>query len=163
MFKKKIFLKKILSYNILNKMSTTANFRIDPNQYLGEFNSQYRDELYSLALSNPTKYFKFRKEASKYIREEGLKNIYHVIYDALNTGTKSAGGRSTGVPIGPHMPDGGPRLSEKHINQIALSASETLNKIFDEIMSQIAPLDYKEIANSRLKIHGENNQINTGL
>jgi len=141
-------------------MTDTANFRINVNQFLGQKNSEYRDELYSLALSSPKEYFAFRKEASEFIRTEALKNIYNVIYDALNTGKRYESGRTTDKVLGPKMPDGGPQVSEKIINEIALSASKTLNSILDEVMEHIAPLDYKSIANSRLKISGESSQIN---
>ena len=138
----------------------TANFRINVNQFLGQKNAEYRDELYSLALSSPKDYFEFRKKASEFIRTEALKNLYNVIYDALNTGVKYKDGRTSTELLGTKMPTGGPQVSEKIINEIALSASKTLNSILDEVMEHIAPLDYKSIANSRLKISGESSQIN---
>ena len=141
-------------------MSETANFRINVNQFLGQKNAEYRDSLYSLALSSPKEYFEFRKKASEFIRTEALKNLYNVIYDALNTGMRYEG-RTTTKPLGTKMPDGGPQVSEKIINEIALSASKTLNSILDEVMEHIAPLDYKTIANQRYKVAGEASQILT--
>ena len=135
--------------------TNTANFRVNVSQFLGQKNAEYRDSLYSLALSKPTEYFTFRKEASSYIKEEALKNLYNVIYDALNTGKKTG----TGVSIGSNMPAGGPQVSEKIINEIALSAAKTLNAILDEVMEHIAPLDYKTIANQRYKVAGEASEI----
>jgi len=135
--------------------TNTANFRVNVSQFLGQKNAEYRDSLYSLALSKPTEYFTFRKEANAYIKEEALKNLYNVIYDALNTGKRTV----TGANIGSFMPAGGPQVSEKIINEIALSAAKTLNAILDEVMEHIAPLDYKTIANQRYKIGGEASEI----
>jgi hypothetical protein len=133
----------------------TANFRVDVTQYLGQKNAQYRDELYSMALSNPTKYFAYRKETSEHIRTEALKNLYNVLYDALNTGTKYP----SGVSISDKMPCA-PALSEKTINENCLSASKTLNSILDQVMEELCPLDYKSLANARYKVSGEASQIN---
>ena len=40
---------------------STANFRVNVSQFLGQKNAEYRDNLYSLALSKPTEYFTDRK------------------------------------------------------------------------------------------------------
>jgi len=135
------------------------NFRVDPNQYLNQTHSLYRNSLYSVALSNPTKYFKYQKEVNDYVRTEALKNLYNTIYDALNSGCRVG----TTNPISNALPTGtptAPKVSEKLINEIALSAASTLNEILDGVLEMICPIDYNTLSNNRLKIAGESNQIN---
>ena len=134
------------------------NFRVDPNQYLNQTHSLYRNSLYSVALSNPTKYFKYQKEVNDYVRTQAIQNLYNTIYDALNTGTKVGGA----VLISNALPQGtptAPKVSEKLINEISLSAASTLNSILDEVLEMICPIDYNTLANNRLKISGESNKI----
>jgi len=132
-----------------------ANFHIKTSSYLGINYSNYRDFLYGQALSDPQSYFSYRRDANEYIKTEATRNLYDVIFYALTSGKKMEGGVLTANDLSADMPPGGPNLPEQLVNQLALSAARTLDKIMTEIMEYIAPLDYRSIANKRLETIGE--------
>ena len=52
-----------------------------------------------------------------------------------------------------------PSYPKQLINEFALGASKTLDKIFDEAVEIILPLDYKKIAEKSLEVKGSGSKI----
>jgi hypothetical protein len=125
------------------------NLRIDPNIYLGLSYSKFRNEIFKQALVNPSGYYDLRSKCEKELQTEAIKNLYDVIYFTLSKGTTGDGTGDLGFPCEPCVPI-------QKINEIALSACETLNQILqDEILELLLPLDYNKLMESRLRAKGE--------
>ena len=136
-------------------MSDYANFKVDVPQYLGFELEAFRDKLFSLAISEPSKYFRIREQVVKHVKTEAVKNLYETIFNTLKYGKVSKNGAwiASEMPFSPSVPD-------VHINQIALSAAKTLNRILDEeVLDLLIPIDYKQIATKRLTLKGEANVV----
>lgn len=134
-------------------MSSSMNFKIDTSSYLGQQYDGYKNELLGVALANPSKYFKIRKNVVDYVKKEAVKNLYDVIYYTLKEGKKTDGSK-----IDDELPEG-PEVPPIEINEIALTASRTLNKILDEVLEKIVPVSYKDLAGQRLMMKGEANAL----
>ena len=53
-----------------------TRFEVDTNDYLGFKYEEYRNEMYALALSKSSDYFKLRKDALGKVKNEAIKDIY---------------------------------------------------------------------------------------
>jgi len=136
-------------------MTTTGAeiFRIDANQYLGHSFESYRDYLFSLAISDPSKYFKIREAVVTHVKREAVKNLYQTLFNTLIYGKKTG---PTGAWISQDLQKE-PQVPSAKVNEICLSAAKTLDHILDEVLDLIVPLDYKTIATRRLTLQGEAN------
>ena len=131
-----------------------SQFRIDPNAYLGHNYASFRDKLFSLAIADPKKYFAIREEVVRKTKQNAVKQLYETIFDVMDQGTVD------GNPIVtvPGLPAGfvfSPKVPPQKINEVSLSAAKTLDKILDDILEIVVPLDYKSIAAKRLAVTGE--------
>ena len=54
----------------------TTRFEVDTNGYLGFKYEEYRSEMYALALSKPSDYFKLRKDVLGKVKTEAIEDIY---------------------------------------------------------------------------------------
>ena len=134
----------------------TANFKIDTAQYLGQLYGLYRDEAFSLAIGNPSSYFQYRKRVVDYVKTKAIKNLYDVIYNVLVNGDETdANGTPANKPFGDDFNLSIPNVPEARVNEIALSAAKTLDRILDEVLDLVCPLDYHTIASKRLEMKGE--------
>lgn len=132
-------------------MAEQAIFRIDVNAYLGHNYNLFRDKLFSLAIGSPSQYFSLREEVVKKVKEQAVKNLYETIFDIMVHGeVDGAAIEVAGVDF-----EFVPNVPPQKVNEMSLSAAKTLDKILDDILEIICPLDYKSIASKRLSMHGE--------
>jgi hypothetical protein len=132
---------------------TDNNFRVSTSNYLGSDFEGYCDDVYALALSKPEQYFAIRKQVLKEVKMGAVRNLYSTFYNVLSKGegTDEAGNpKGMSAPAGVFFRESPPSYPNQKINEFALSAAKTLSKIVDECVEILLPLDYKDIAKTRL-------------
>ena len=131
----------------------TTNFKIDTSDYLGMNHEAYKTKLFQLALTHPDDYFKLRELVLERVKKNAVSNQYDVFYNLL-----SEGKTSNNSPIVPEFVDlFQPCVPLQETNQFALKASKTIDAICEEAVELLIPMDYKEIAEKRLKKRTEGN------
>ena len=136
----------------------SQNFKLDTTDYLGISYTSYKNDLMQLALTNPNQYYELRKNVLEAVKIKAISNLYDTIYSVLTDGEVSNGvsaaGNATAAGIfKPHYP-------KQEVTKVALSASQTMQKIIDDVVDIILPLDYTELAKQRLARKGEARGIN---
>ena len=130
------------------------DFKVDTSNYLGQDYKVFKEYVYGLALSQPSKYFDLRQKVIKDCKTAIVKDMYVIIYNMLNEG-KNKGNNVIDGEFATHPPS----YPKQLINEFALGASKTLDKIFDEAVEIILPLDYKKIAEKSLEVKGSGSKI----
>ena len=132
-----------------------AQFKIDTSSYLGLSYNEYRDDIYSMAIGNPSDYFKMRKEVVTKIKNDAISQLYNTIFSALSEGQDKDGNPLSAYMVDRDRNELFPRVPPVKINEISLSAAKTLSAILEEVTELIVPLDYKSLSASRLALKGE--------
>ena len=134
----------------------TTNFKIDTGDYLGIAHEAYKTRLFQLALTKPDDYFKLREEVLAKVKRDAVATQYDVYYNLLSEGTDSNGGPlvTVNTSLAPYFK---PCVPLQETNQFALKASKTIDAICEEAIEMLIPMDYKEIAEKRLKKRTEGN------
>jgi len=130
------------------------NFKIDPSNYAGIDHEAYRSDMLQLALSQPTVYTQLRKDVLQTVKKEAV-NTQYAIYYNLHTKEQNPDGGSVlsrtssrGLGSGP-SPVFNPRVPNQIVNEFALKASKTIDRIAEEAIEMILPADWKQIADNR--------------
>lgn len=133
---------------------STDRFAVTPSNYLGFEYEEYKNDLYALALSKPSEYFKLRKEVVKSVKTDAVGDIYKTFTRILSEGQNATGNRDIIVENGnTHRP----KYPAQEISKIALKAARTLDDILEDVIDIILPNDFKQLANQRaVKISNEN-------
>jgi hypothetical protein len=134
------------------------NFKIDPSNYAGIDHEAYRADMLQLALSQPTVYTQLRKDVLQAVKKEAVNSQYAIYYYLLTAGCKpSPDGKRVGDSVlnfngsnsagqarvfVPHVPN-------QVVNEFALKASKTIDRIAEEAIEMILPADWKQIADNR--------------
>ena len=131
------------------------NFKINPADYAGIDHEAYRSDMLQLALTQPTEYTKLRKELLNIVKKTAVNSQYAIYYYLLTVGQEAGtgdGGNSilknakleeaTKDMFVPHVPS-------QIVNEFALKASKTIDKIAEEAIEMILPADWKQIADNR--------------
>jgi hypothetical protein len=132
------------------------NFKIDPADYAGIDHESYRSDMLQLALSSPTEYTKLRKEVLNIVKKKAVNSQYAIYYYLLTAGQESGTGdggdsilkRSTAVQDATKDMFV-PKVPAQIVNEFALKASKTIDKIAEEAIEMILPADWKQIADNR--------------
>ena len=133
---------------------STDRFAVTPSNYLGFEYEEYKNDLYALALSKPSEYFRLRKEVVKSVKTDAIGNIYKTFTKILSEG-QSLGGANMIVEIGGTVHQ--PKYPDQEISKIALKAARTLDDILEDVIDIILPNDFKQLANQRaVKTSNEN-------
>ena len=120
-------------------------FAVTPSNYLGFEYEEYKNDLYSLALSKPSEYFKLRKAVVKSVKTDAVGDIYDTFTKILSEG-KSNDGTDIIIENGnTHRP----KFPAQEISKIALKAARTLDDILEDVIDIILPSDFKQLANQR--------------
>ena len=120
-------------------------FAVTPSNYLGFEYEEYKNDLYSLALSKPSEYFKLRKAVVKSVKTDAVGDIYDIFTKILSEG-KSNNGADIIIENGnTHRP----KFPAQEISKIALKAARTLDDILEDVIDIILPSDFKQLANQR--------------
>ena len=133
------------------------NFKINPADYAGIDHEAYRSDILQLALSQPTEYTKLRKEVLNIVKKEAVNSQYAIYYYLLTVGQEAGigdGGNSilTGSTAGLQAETVKmfvPKVPSQIVNEFALKASKTIDKIAEEAIEMILPADWKQIADNR--------------
>ena len=145
----------IANYFKTNPQST--NFRIDTGDYLGIEHEAYKTKLFQLALTDPDEYFKLREKVLEIVKKDAVSNQYDVYYNLLSEG-KTSGGIPIVNALGQkYVKLFKPCVPLQETNQFALKASKTIDAICEEAIELLIPMDYKDIAEKRMKKKTEGN------
>ena len=134
-------------------MSTSngfAQFKISPNEFLGNDYSTYRQNAFGLSVGSPAVYMELRKSVIENLKKKAIGNLYETIYNAMSAGT-DAGGDDLGV-LAAGL--GAPKIPPNEINNLALSCAKTLSEYLDQVCEKLLPLSFKSVADARLELKG---------
>ena len=135
------------------------NFKIDPSDYRGIEHEEFRTNLLNLALTQPTEYNKLRMHVLRKVKKAAVDSQYAIYYYLLTEGhgvaadgkSKSANNICADTPaVAAHQELFVPRVPKHIVNEFALKASATIDKIAEEAINMIMPDDWKTIADQRL-------------
>ena len=143
-----------------------SDFKIDAADYLSIDYESYRDEMLELALATPAAYFALRKAVLKAVKKQAVMTQYDVYYNLLTEGKNAEGGSIfSGLPSS-EQPKSElqtlfkPKYPKQLVNQFALGASKTIDKISEDAVELILPRDFKSIANERTSTKSKGMGIN---
>jgi len=140
-------------------MADSFNFKIDPSDYRGIEHEEFRTNLLNLALTRPTEYNKLRMNVLKKVKKAAVESQYSIYYYLLTEGCSvGTDGKTKSNNILFGLTDGTeahqgifiPRVPKHIVNEFALKASATIDKIAEEAINMILPDDWKTIADQRL-------------
>ena len=135
------------------------NLKIDPSDYRGIEHEEFRTNLLNLALTKPTDYNRLRMNVLKKVKKQAVESQYSIYYYLLTEGCSvGTDGKTKSNNILFNAPDGVdayqtlfvPRVPKHIVNEFALKASATIDKIAEEAINMILPDDWKTIADQRL-------------
>ena len=114
----------------------------------------YKTKLFQLALTKPDDYFELRAEVLTKVKQNAVALQYDVYYYLLSDGNDS-----TNSPIvqAKFRNIFKPCVPLQETNEFAMKASKTIDAICEEAVEMLIPMDYKEIAEKRLKKRTEGN------
>ena len=123
--------------------------RRNPNDVLGiEFN-QYKNQVYSASITDPSTYFKKRNDMEVLLKKVLVTDMFNTIYDLLRYGIiTDKKGLETKVCIGEAQPNYPSNL----VNYEAQKITATFNSIIDDVIAILMPADYEDIARDKLRI-----------
>ena len=132
----------------------TTNFKINTSDYLGIAHEAYKTKLFQLALTKPDDYFKLREQVLATVKRDAVATQYDVYYNLLSEGKTSHGFPIVETRFQDIFK---PCVPLQETNQFALKASKTIDAICEEAIEMLIPMDYKDIAEKRLKKRTEGN------
>ena len=130
------------------------NFKIDPANYAGIDHESYRSDMLQLALAQPTEYTKLRKVVLNIVKKEAVNSQYGIYYYLLTAGARSNGKIQGASILADDFPENiqlmfKPQVPSQIVNEFALKAAKTIDKIAEEAIEMILPADWKQIADNR--------------
>ena len=139
-------------------MGDNFNFKIDPSDYRGIEHEEFRTNLLNLALTRPTEYNKLRMNVLKKVKKAAVESQYAIYYYyyllteglSVNGKVKSNHILSDVAESMEHVGIFKPSVPKHIVNEFALKASATIDKIAEEAINMILPDDWKTIADQRL-------------
>ena len=141
------------------------NFKVDTSNFLGLSNARYKNDLLKLALTKPEDYFKLRATVLEAITENQVKTMFNTFYFVMTTGfvgtnDAGAGGANAGGGIKGGGADGNadvfvPNMAYQEVSDFALDASKTIQSICEDCVEKLLPLNYRDLAESRMARKGD--------
>ena len=134
-------LKKGLDENQV-KQSRLEDKLDDPLDYLFVNYQAYTNQIYSLSITEPSKYYKLRNDLSLALNTQILQNIHSTIFDLLRYGQ-----------IGEIMYTDGykPSYPCEKVNKICMDISVLIKQELDKITCLLLPPDNHKLADSSLR------------
>jgi hypothetical protein len=120
------------------------NYKVDPDNYMGFQHDEYKTKCYSLALSDPTKYYELRSTVFTAIKRNALKNLYKTFYDILSTGELD------GADIIKNIVKVAPNYPNQKASKFALDACATLMPVIESVIEILLPIEGTETAQKRM-------------
>ncbi len=140
-------------------MSDGFDLKIDVSDFRGIEHEEFRTNLLNLALTKPTEYNKLRMHVLRKVKKAAVDAQYG-IYDYLLTEgcTASDDGKTKSQNVLFDATDGidgykdifKPCVPKHLVNEFAMKASATIDKIAEKALNMILPDDWKTIADQRL-------------
>jgi hypothetical protein len=140
-------------------MSDGFDFKIDVADFRGIEHEEFRTNLLNLALTKPTDYNKLRMHVLRKVKKAAVNAQYGIYYYLLTEGcTPSEDGKTKSNNVLFDAKDGidtyqnifRPCIPKNLVNEFAMKASATIDKIAEEALNMILPDDWKTIADQRL-------------
>ena len=114
----------------------------DPLDYLSVNYQAYCNKIYSISITEPTKYYKLRNDLTLALNTEILQNIHSTIFDLLRYGQiKTISFTDKYQPLFP---------CEK-VNKICMDISVLIKQELDKITCLLLPPDNHKLADSSLR------------
>ena len=141
-----------------------TNFKLDTSDYLGIDHAAFRDDMLALALSKPSEYFQLRKNVLAAVKRNAVANIYKTYYALLTEGKDAEGNLLLRNPFdaglaGSTITAFNPKYPKQKVNEFALGASETIDKIAEDAIEILLPRGYEDIAKERSSTKGKADMI----
>ena len=125
------------------------NFKVNPSDFRGIEHEKFRTKLLNLAITKPTEYNDLRMKVLEEVKEAAVNAQYNIYYYLLTKGCKEDG--ATHILEGkPNKDLFVPRIPANVVNEFAMKASATIDKISEEAIEMIMPDDWKDVADKRL-------------
>jgi len=131
---------------------STDRFFIETDDFLGYKFEEFKNEQYANALSTPSEYFKLRKEVLKQVKNDAVSDMYLTFFNLLSKGISKDGSQ-----IGTTKVLDPPCYPQQLVSKFALKAASTMEKIIDEALEIILPIDIKSLATKRLEDQSKQN------
>ena len=127
-------------------------FKIETDDFLGYKFEEFKNDQYSTALATPSVYFTLRKEVLKQVKNDAVSEMYITFYNLL-----SKGKAKDGSDIGTTKVLEPPCYPQQLVSKFALKAAATMEKIIDEALDIILPIDIKHLATKRIEDQSKQN------
>lgn len=128
---------------------------IDPSQYLGLEYNTWKNNAFAYALSNPTAYFKLKSDVESKLKKAMVKQIYNIIYGALNDGKDTKGDSLFSTTGAAALNGQKPQYPLQKIQKLSLDASATMEEEMNKILNILFPSDFNEIFAAKLNKEGK--------
>ena len=140
-------------------MAQNQNFKLDTSNYIGFQYKTYLNQMKAIALTEPSKYAEMRNEIVNELADKLSKEWYDRTYEILTDGTidkgKSLGTEYTKRGLKPSYP-------AQELAKLALSHTQTIVDMMDEIVDILVPENYLATAMHQLEAKRSLNGINVG-
>ena len=130
----------------------SLNFKVQPSDFRGVEHEKFLTRLLNLAITEPTKYNQLRMDVLEVIKQKAVDSQYDIYYYLLTKGCQEDGVKSIleGKPSSSLSTLFVPRVPANVVNEFAMKASATIDKIAEEAIEMIMPDDWKDVADKRL-------------
>ena len=125
------------------------NFKVNPSDFRGIEHEKFRTKLLNLAITKPTEYNDLRMNVLEAVKEAAVNSQYNIYYYLLTKGCQEDGATSI-IEGKPNATLFVPRVPANVVNEFAMKASATIDKIAEEAIEMIMPDDWKDVADKRL-------------
>ena len=117
-----------------------SNFEINTDDYMGFEFEEYLNDINAMAISKPAEYYKMRSEVLAEVKKKVVKDVYTAYYTLLTT---KIVGQFNGKDLVPNYPT-------QKASKFALEASATTRAIINKALEIVLPIDFTNIAHSKL-------------
>jgi hypothetical protein len=133
------------------------DFKIDPSDYMGIAHEEFKTTMLELALTKPSDYFALRKTVLANVKRAAVQGQYEVYYRLLTNGSTITEPNDGGVVGKTGSAFFTPNIPKQIVNEFALKAAKTIDKISEEAIELILPMNYKKISEDRTMQHTAGN------
>ena len=134
-------------------MSQNQNFKLNTSNYIGFEYKKYLNEMKSKALTQPTEYAKLRNNAIEQLSDLMSKQWYDLTYEILTEGGAKVGTIDIDLKL-PKDDEGKvirPSYPAQELAKLALSHTETIVDMMDEIVDLLVPEKFLGTALSQIE------------
>ena len=132
-------------------MATNMNFQVDISDYMGHKHEQFIDELQSIAMSTPSRYYTIRKNVIYELKQVVVEDVYKAYYNLLTKGENRKGDNI--------MENLNPSYPQQLASKFSLGAAKTINEILDDALEIILPASHLKIADLRIKKKADGDMV----